>query len=1223
MKKKVIAFLCALALLVGLLPAGTATVASAETTTQQYRVGYAIKDINPNADLDDLKIFLTGNSDDDTRLAEGIFDDNGNAADTNGDGIFTTATAITDSNNNTVIYITVDLIQGYDDLTNDVRALIVDELSDYGITEDRIMVSASHTHSGPNLLYLRRGYYSKKTVGGVTTYYGNDGTVIDQSLWIAYYNYIRDQIVSAAVAAMDDRADATMSKGTVDAKETTKALNYNNGNGYHMNAVRHYEVTDSAGRKYIIGSSANRLPYDKEYRPVEESDNDMHVLLFQFDNTNKQPVVFVNWRAHTTMNSGVDKTLISSDYVNGLRTTLNNVRSDTAPNGYRAAFFQGAAGNIVTAARDEVWSNGTKYGTNYTATDTTYKDWMNEVGTGADGTFVYGRMLAEIAQYCIEDSDNMQECTASAIRTHQMTFEGEKQTDDEGLYQAALNATSYPFSYTYDGKTYIVNSSSHASKIKERATASSAYANLELNVILLGDQVAFVTAPNELADKYYTYDDNEAVVKTEGGLISATVNNDWINLVDDATYGTPFVLGYSNGRKGYIGNWLDYITNSPEYTTKTGFAAGAESIYSPGTYESYTSRLAQGQGEALIAQYKTILDDLKFRVAECEACGETVEWTPIQNGDYDQNNSIGAGHYYLTEDITDTGLNGQWNIGDGSATHKTCIDLMGHDKTSASRNFIVNANATLNLMDSVGTSEVQGQTYSGISRGGNIYVHEDGTFNLYGGTLSLNKVEGVAGIGQGGVVYLYGAMTMYGGTVKGAEVTSNNTDITSNNGCGGAIYVRGSQGLNVYGGTIESGSVPTGGCGPCVFIHGRYADVTIGGNAAIDNIYFFNNDGTTFNVSGAYTGTASLTFNETNVTLAQGLDIGNCINNASLSGGNITCVDAQGTDYSVYIDGSDLKLSCITEDTSAVLYGSAGMISVHETLSDAISACSDGRYIKLMKNVSDPVEVSKNATIDLNGYNMSDVEVADGYTLYGMDSQTDDYTVKDNDGKLTGYGKITVSSGNVAGVTVGHDGIKDSYLMITENDGVSFHRVNLQLDSVNLRPFPNNEALPSIYYTSCFGGDEKVAAKVKSFGVALSVYDEPNAENMETKCKYSKFNTFASGENNKSTGTLLRGIMKETNSSTINIRNANMQIYGRAYVLLDDDTGDGTHYMFGQGVSYSLRQVIEAIDDMWTDPSANLSADDKENVVDLCETFDDVTKDWDIPNIRAYSADRS
>lgn len=81
--------------------------------------------------------------------------------------------------------------------------------------------------------------------------------------------------------------------------------------------------------------------------------------------------------------------------------------------------------------------------------------------------------------------------------------------------------------------------------------------------------------------------------------------------MDEAIYGTPFVLSCTNDHKGYIGKWLDYAANTSTYYDITGYGKNGDEVYSPGTYEAYASRLAQGQGEALIKQFGTMLNDLK------------------------------------------------------------------------------------------------------------------------------------------------------------------------------------------------------------------------------------------------------------------------------------------------------------------------------------------------------------------------------------------------------------------------------------------------------------------------------------------------------------------------------------------------------------------------------------------------------------------------------------
>ena len=575
----------------------------------RYRVGYAIRNINPWVNNDPAQGFrsglfiMAGNDGSNPKYtANRLFDDNGDGIVDQNDGLFTTATAITDSFNNTVLYLTIDSVRAYPMVTSAVKEAIVCALGDDIISADRILLSANHTHSGPPFDKLSNG-------------------TEDQ---IAYYNWVIEQIKEAAVEAYSDRAPATMSKGTVNAKEATAALGYNGGKGYHMNAIRHYEVTltenisceEKRVNKYLTGSGdvvrSSAESSSKEYRTVEMADNNMHVLLFKFsDDAAKKPVAFVNWRAHCTMNSGAIPDALSSDYVNGLRTTL-------AKAGYRAAYFQGASGNIIAVAREKVWSvmPETKDWVEYVEDTLTPGQTVNE-----RKTFVYGSMLADIAKYCIE-TGKMQECSASEIRTLQLTWHGELQKDSAGLQEAAQRTkeleaekTAFKYPFTYNGHT--VNARLHRNAILTRKNASTAFTDLELNTILLGDDVAFVTAPNELVDKYYEYCVGEKY---------AFHNNSWNDLIDEATYGVPFVLGYTNDHRGYIGNWLDHTANSSTYYEITGYAQDGDKLLGPGTYEAYISRFAQGQGEALIKQFGVMLNYLQTpNATECEVSAKTVE----------------------------------------------------------------------------------------------------------------------------------------------------------------------------------------------------------------------------------------------------------------------------------------------------------------------------------------------------------------------------------------------------------------------------------------------------------------------------------------------------------------------------------------------------------------------------------------------------------------------
>ena len=1169
MKKRILAMIC----LVAVLVTAVALSVRADAATKRYQVGYAIKDMNPWLDYSDhskglnLGLFnLTGNGDDAERPLSGLFDDNGDGIQGEGDGLYTTATAVTDPYGKTIIYVTIDSLQGYSYVTADARTAIVAALGENVITADRIMVSGSHTHSG--------GYFQ-----GMRTASGAKGE---------YYKYIISQITAAAVEAYGDRAEAVMSKGTINAKESTAHLGYNGGKGYHMNAIRHYEVTvtnkkdTTQSKSYLVcsGDGINKsteIPYypnhSKSVVTTDTSDNNMHVLKFDFPNdSTKEPVVFVNWRAHTTMNSGVNKKLLSSDYVNGLRTKLKE-------NGYRAAFLQGAAGNVVTCATNTTWK-----------TNADDKDWRAYATNEDTKTYIYGTMLAEIAMDCMERKMGT-ELPAGEIKNVQITWHGNLQQDSEGLRAAAAEAKEkenngetieYPYRYTHaDGNVYIVNSKFHCSGVNNRASAAYTYTDLELNAIKLGDNVAFVTAPNELADYF-----NEGSLKEE--------ENDWFDLIDESTYGTPFVLGYTNSGNGYIANWMDHLFNTPEYYEVTGYGKTGNEFFSPGTYESITSRFAQGEGERLIKTYSEMLDFLgqAARVAYCQACQETVEWKAIIGAPQGQL-LLGTGHYYLYNDLP------LGAVGTNRISVKTgevlCLDLNGCKVETPSRSvYMEGTGATLNLFDSVGSGKLISYTGGNNIGGGAVSAAKNTVLNMYGGTIQFIRkpLEGKKDTGNGAVISLSGTLNMYGGTLIGGDVQMSEyyNSVSTSNGRGGTVFAYDGSIINISGGKIIAGTTPDEGYGDCIYLAGDKCRVTVSGDAQVDEIFMRTYTSKQITIKGAFIGKLGVR------TMDDTLPVGSSL--ATLSSATITNAKIIYTampEYELRKSGSYLKLYQRSSG-AAVVYENYQATS-YSTLTDALSACEDG-LIVLLKDNAENVTISKDTCIDLNGYDLNGkVTVAEGKTLYGRDSETDDFTVADGN-----YGKITNLTGNVQGLPEESLHTKDNYLMISGDEGISFHRVQLQLTAMSFRP----ESM-GLYYKSTFAGDELAAEKIDRYGVALSLAGEPNAENFATQCRASWFTSFQSGVGGNAFGsTLLKGIMKSTNTQVQNEANATMPIYGRAYVL----TTDG-QYLFGHSNSRALKQQLEDVNDI----RKTLTAEQRAAVVAVCYQYADIMRSWDMVDL--------
>ncbi len=280
--------------------------------------------------------------------------------------------------------------------------------------------------------------------------------------------------------------------------------------------------------------------------------------------------------------------------------------------------------------------------------------------------------------------------------------------------------------------------------------------------------------------------------------------------------------------------------------------------------------------------------------------------------------------------------------------------------------------------------------------------------------------------------------------------------------------------------------------------------------------------------------------------------------------------------------------------------------NIYNDFTDAVEDCEEAGVLTLLQDVSGDVTVEKDLSIELNGKKIDGtVTVVDGCTLYGADASTDDYTVEDGEG----YIKIKVvceGDGKVEGMPASL--ANDGYLAVVEGEYVSFHRVNLQINYMTLRAKDTG-----VYFKSVFAGDELVAQNVKSFGIVMSVVGEPTEEDLKADTGYSTFTGFEAGVNfNDATSTLLKGIMKRSNAKLINKRNANMPVYGRAYVQLEDGT-----YMLGTTVVRTFREQVEGADAIWD----TLSVEQKDDVVAMYKDFEEIMTTWEIPNIKAAASE--
>ena len=97
-------------------------------------------------------------------------------------------------------------------------------------------------------------------------------------------------------------------------------------------------------------------------------------------------------------------------------------------------------------------------------------------------------------------------------------------------------------------------------------------------------------------------------------------------------------------------------------------------------------------------------------------------------------------------------------------------------------------------------------------------------------------------------------------------------------------------------------------------------------------------------------------------------------------------------------------------------------------------------------------------------------------------------------------------------------------------------------------------------------------------------------------------------------GTLLKDVLKKTNTDSENETNAETVIYGHAYAELTD----GTRYV-GDLVSLTFRSVLEGndqtvgADSLWD----QLNSTQRNGLSEMYAAYKPVMRDWNIPNIKS------
>ena len=329
------------------------------------------------------------------------------------------------------------------------------------------------------------------------------------------------------------------------------------------------------------------------------------------------------------------------------------------------------------------------------------------------------------------------------------------------------------------------------------------------------------------------------------------------------------------------------------------------------TRESFfTGRLASAKlySEALSAEQ--VAQQYRTAAALNGDCPEhgTVQWTTADAA-WAAGGAVTSGHYVLTEDIS---LADTLTV---AAGEQVCIDLAGFSITaagSAAENGwyrVFENHGQLTILDTgMDTGSICGGTVwtsTDMAMGGNIYIGENATFSLYGGSIQGGIASGGSDKASGSIGgNIYGAadsqIHIHGGRIEDGSATGANV-YTSGYLGGGNIGSNGT--VRIYGGTVKSGTVTNSFTNSA-----KSANLSLyGGNIAI-------RDGGTLYISGG--------------SILDGLLTGARTNNASTCkaygrGGNIAASNGAITITGGYIGGGKIQVTSTGKATGTTVPANA------------------------------------------------------------------------------------------------------------------------------------------------------------------------------------------------------------------------------------------------------------------------------------------------------------
>lgn len=285
--KKTLSLVLAFGMMLGLCACGSSTESdkkAGSASKHWLQAGYGRVDITPAESIP-----LGGHGNSESRLSTGYLDP-----------LYLTCIAFTDSNDNTILLFSQDLLGANSKWTKPARQAIT---AATGIPADHIVFSGSHTHSAP------------------------DSTSEHPATQEFTKNY-PEYALKAAQAALKDRAAADLYYGSTVVEG--------------MNFIRHYILENGT----YAGSNFGDFSSSPIKEHAEANDPQMQILKIDRLDAKKKDILVMNWQAHPCFTDGNGNgTDISADFIG---TTRDYVEENT---GCHFSYFTAAAGNHNATSR--------------------------------------------------------------------------------------------------------------------------------------------------------------------------------------------------------------------------------------------------------------------------------------------------------------------------------------------------------------------------------------------------------------------------------------------------------------------------------------------------------------------------------------------------------------------------------------------------------------------------------------------------------------------------------------------------------------------------------------------------------------------------------------------------------------------------------------------------------------------------------------------------------